>query len=75
MKIKRKDSFFGLHFDFHASEYTENIGENTTEEMIKEFHEKGLEVALWTVNDKVSLDYCLTLDVDYIESDVFGGNE
>lgn len=34
MKIKRKDSFFGLHFDFHASEYTENIGENTTEEMI-----------------------------------------
>lgn len=43
------------------------------EEMIKEFHDRNLEVALWTVNDKEALDYCLTLDIDYIESDVFGG--
>lgn len=44
-----------------------------TKEMIEEFHERNLEVALWTVNDKEALDYCMTLDVDYIESDVFGG--
>ncbi len=44
-----------------------------TKEMIKEFHDRNLEVALWTVNDKDALDYCLSLGVDYIESDVFGG--
>lgn len=44
-----------------------------TEEMIKEFHDRNLEVALWTVNDKEALDYSLSLGVDYIESDVFGG--
>lgn len=58
-----------LEYGFSLDAYYKNI----TEEMIKEFHEKGLEVALWTVNDKVSLDYCLTLGVDYIESDCFGG--
>ena len=44
-----------------------------TKEMIEEFHSRNLEVALWTVNDKEALDYCLSLGVDYIESDVFGG--
>ena len=44
-----------------------------TKEMIEEFHSRNLEVALWTVNDKEALDYCLTLGVDFIESDVFGG--
>lgn len=44
-----------------------------TEEMIKEFHDRNLEVALWTVNDKEALNYCLSLGVDYIESDCFGG--
>ncbi len=60
-----------LEYGFSLDAYYKN----TTEEMIKEFHEKNLEVALWTVNDKVALDYCLTLGVDYIESDCFGGNE
>lgn len=46
-----------------------------TKEMIEEFHSRNLEVALWTVNEKVDLDYCLSLGVDYIESDVFGGIE
>ncbi len=46
---------------------------SVTEEMIKEFHNRNLEVALWTVNEKDALDYCLSLGVDYIESDVFGG--
>lgn len=44
-----------------------------TEEMVEEFHSRNLEVALWTVNDKEALDFCLSLGVDYIESDVFGG--
>ncbi len=46
-----------------------------TPEMIKEFHDRNLEVALWTVNDKEALDYCLSLGVDYIESDCFGGRK
>ncbi len=60
-----------LEYGFSLDAYYKN----TTEEMIKEFHEKNLEVALWTVNEKIALDYCMTLGVDYIESDVFGGNE
>lgn len=44
-----------------------------TPEMIEEFHGRNLEVALWTVNDREALDYCLSLGVDYIESDCFGG--
>lgn len=44
-----------------------------TREMIEEFHSRNLEVALWTANDKEALDFCLSLGVDYIESDVFGG--
>ncbi len=43
-----------------------------TEEMIKEFHDRNLEVALWTVNDEEALTYCKSLGVDYIESDCFG---
>ena len=44
-----------------------------TPKMVKEFHEKGLKVGLWTANDILSLNYCRALGVDYIESDVFGG--
>lgn len=46
-----------------------------TEQMIKEFHERNLEVALWTVNTPERLEYCKTLGVEYIESDIFGGND
>ena len=38
---------------------------------VKEFHDKGLKVGLWTANDILALNYCLALGVDYIESDVF----
>ena len=44
-----------------------------TEEMVKAFHERGLEVGVWTVNDEETLKKSLALGVDYIESDVFGG--
>ncbi len=42
-----------------------------TEEMVKEFHDRGLEVGLWTANDLFSMSYCKSLGVDYIESDYF----
>lgn len=40
--------------------------------MVKEFHDKGLKVGLWTANDLIALNYCRALGVDYIESDVYG---
>jgi len=46
-----------------------------TEKMIEEFHSRNLEVALWTVNETERLEYCRSLCVDYIESDIFGGND
>lgn len=42
-----------------------------TEEMVKEFHDRDLLVALYTANDPLSLAYCKSLGVDYIESDLF----
>lgn len=46
-----------------------------TEEMIDEFHSHGLEVGVWTVNDEEWLTKMKALDLDYIESDVYGGND
>lgn len=42
-----------------------------TEELIEEFHSRGLEVAVWTANTPLSFAYCKSLNVDYIESDYF----
>ena len=44
-----------------------------TKEMVKEFHDKGLKVGLWTANNLFALNFCRMLNVDYIESDIFGG--
>ena len=33
-RLQRKDSYFGVHFDFHAELSDKNIGQNTTPEMI-----------------------------------------
>ncbi len=46
-----------------------------TEQMIKEFHDRNLEVAVWTCNEKEDFERCKTLGVEYIESDFFGGND
>lgn len=46
-----------------------------TDKMIKEFHDRGLEVALWTANTKEDFERCKKMGVDYIESDFFGGND
>ncbi len=33
-KLKRSESFFGIHFDFHAGKDCNEIGKNVTEESI-----------------------------------------
>ena len=45
----------------------------TTKEFVDEFHSRGLEYGVWTVNTKEELEHFKALGVDYIESDVFGG--
>lgn len=54
---------FSIDCDYHV----------ITEEMVEEFHSRGLEVGVWTANDIFVLSYCKSLGVDYIESDYFGG--
>lgn len=44
-----------------------------TEELVEEFHSRGLQVAIWTCNEYFSLSYAKSLGADYIESDIFGG--
>lgn len=34
-RLKRADSFLGIHFDFHAGQDSKQIGANTTREMIE----------------------------------------
>ena len=44
-----------------------------SEEIIRQFHDRGLEVAVWTVNTPEAFERFKHMDVDYIESDVYGG--
>ena len=44
-----------------------------TDEMVKEFHDNGLEVGAWTANIYPVIAFCKSAGVDYIESDVYGG--
>jgi len=46
-----------------------------SKKLVTEFHDRGLEVAVWTVNDENALTFCTAMGVDYIESDIFGGRE
>lgn len=43
------------------------------EEMVEAFHSRGLEVAAYTANELLTLNYLKSLGVDYIESDLLGG--
>jgi hypothetical protein len=36
-KLRRSDSFFGWHFDFHATEVDKNLGENFDTELLDHF--------------------------------------
>ena len=42
-----------------------------SEEVVKKFHDKGLKVSTFTVNDKEELQRVVSLGVDFIESDCF----
>lgn len=44
-KLKRSESFLGIHFDFHAGEDCTEVGKNTTREMVE------------NILDKVNPDY------------------
>ena len=39
--------------------------------MVREFHERDLQVAAWTCNEPISLHWCYWHKIDYIESDVY----
>ena len=43
------------------------------EETVNMFHDKGLKVGIWTANSKESMDFCISLNPDFIESDYFCG--
>ena len=42
-----------------------------TKEVVEQFHGAGLEVGAWTANTRANVSYCLSLGVDYIESDIY----
>src|SRR5690606_41535427 len=44
-RLKRSESFLGIHFDFRANKYDRNIGKNTTPKMVR------------AILDKVKPDY------------------
>lgn len=58
---------FDYGFSIDADQYV------ITEKMVEDFHARGLSVGVWTCNTRESLERCRALEVDYIESDVFGG--
>ncbi len=47
-RLRREQSFLGIHFDFHAGSDCNEIGKNTTPEMVQ------------TIIDKVQPDYIQT---------------
>ena len=44
-----------------------------SKEMIRQFHDRGLEVGIWTANSPLVFAYCKAFGADYIESDKYGG--
>lgn len=46
-----------------------------TDEMLEAFHAHGLEAGVWTANTPEDFAKCKARDLDYIESDVFGGED
>jgi len=58
-------------FDYGFSLDIDHVA--VTEKIIKEFHDRNLEVGVWTVDKQEDLEKCISLGVDYIESNVFGG--
>ncbi|MBQ2882012.1 MAG: hypothetical protein IJE40_07055 [Clostridia bacterium] len=46
-----------------------------TAEIVKRFHDKGLKVAIWTADNEEDLKYCISINPDYIESDVYANEK
>lgn len=46
-----------------------------TDEMLEAFHAHGLEVGVWTANTPEDFEKCKAKNLDYIESDVYGGGD
>ena len=46
-----------------------------TDEMLEAFHAHGLEAGVWTANTPEVFAYCKSRNLDYIESDVYGGED
>ena len=42
-----------------------------TQQMLEEFHSRGLEVGVWTVNEEERVAFFKAMGVDYIESDYY----
>lgn len=42
-----------------------------TDELIEKFRKRGLKIAMWTANTQEALDFCVSKNPDYIESDFF----
>ena len=55
------DLGFSIDMDLHG----------LTQEIVDRFHAAGLEVGAWTANTRADVSYCLSLGVDYIESDIY----
>ncbi len=58
---------FDYGFDIDSSYWS------ATPKLVRDFHSRGLKVALWTANTLPTLIRCRLLRPDYIESDRFGG--
>ena len=52
---------FSIDMDLHG----------LNQQIVDRFHDAGLEVGAWTANTRAQISYCLSLGVDYIESDVY----
>ncbi len=67
--IKDASADYSQCFDYNISADVKY--EIITEEMVEQFHSRGLKVGSWTCDDPFTIAYSKSLGVDYIESNVF----
>ena len=60
----------GIHIDVRHDVYKSLL----TEELVETFHDAGLKVNVWTVNEGTYLEIALNYGVDYITTDLFSGD-
>jgi len=82
--IRAKEIFPDLPVMLTCDEFDENVQQaydlgfaidmdlhGLNQDIVDMFHNAGLEVGAWTANTRADISYCLSLGVDYIESDVY----